>query len=203
MAVDESVDEKGDGALAKVPTPSAGVAAADAARLRDLVRRGRGHLDRSARADKALAAGIGALYDKEYSAADRALTESIAATPDRGDAHYYLGLARFMAGRHEEAAASYAQAIASGYTEPEVVECLGDVLTVLGRDSEAVETYRAALSRRPSAHACARLGEALSRLGRRDEAVAAYKDALQLRLARVAPLYDIPPDEAEPSPPGD
>ena len=49
----------------------------------------------------------------------------------------------------------------------------------------------------------ARLGEALSRLGRRDEAVAAYKDALQLRLARVAPLYDIPPDEAEPPPPGD
>ena len=103
-----------------------------------------------------------------------------------------------MQGRNEDAAVSYAQAIQHGYTVPEVVECLGDVLTVLGRDEDAIETYRAALARRPSPHGWARLAEAYARVGQRSEAVAAYKRALQLRLAGVAALHDIPADEVEP-----
>ena len=173
---------------------------ADVARLRDLVRRGRDQLDRASRADTALAEGISALYDKDYAVAAAALSTSIAATPERGDAHYYLGLTRFMQGRHEDAAVSYAQAIQNGHAAPEAMECLGDVLTVLGRDEDAIETYRAALSKRPSPHGWARLAEALARVGQRSEAVAAYKEALQLRLAGVAPLYDIPADEVEPDP---
>lgn len=192
-----------DGTGSAAPAPSAAVETRDSTRLRDLVRRGRDHLDRAGRADGFLAAGIGALYDKRYTEAERALASSIAATPDRGDAHYYLGLTLFMQGRHEDAARSYAEAIQRGYTDAEVIECLGDVLTVLGRDEEAVGTYRAALARRPSPHGCARLGEALARLGRRDEAVASYKQALQLRLAGLASLYDIPAEEAEPPAPSE
>ena len=195
----EKRTDDGEAAKDQAVEPSdAAVGTRDVARLRDLVRRGRDQLDRAARADTALAKGIGELYEKSYAAAAASLSASIAATPDRGDAHYYLGLTRFMQGQHEDAAVSYAQAIQQGYATPEVVECLGDVLTVLGRDEEAIKTYRAALDRRPSPHGWARLAEALARVGQRPEAVAAYKTALQLRLAGVAPLYDIPADEAEP-----
>jgi len=198
--VDSDDRDKSGSALS--PSTSA-VDTGDVARLRDLVRRGRDHLDRAARGDTALATGIGALYEKRYADAEKAFGRSIAATPDRGEAHYYLGLTRFMLGRHGDAALCYSQAIECGYADPEVVECLGDVLTVMGRDEEAIETYRAALARRPSPHGSARLAEALSRAGRRDEAVAAYKRALQLRLARVGPLYDIPREESEPAPDGE
>ena len=198
--MDENDDR--DKNASPLSAPASSVGTPDVARLRELVRRGRDHLDRAARGDSALATGIGTLYDKRYAEAEKAFDASIAATPERGDAHYYLGLTRFMVGRHEDAVLCYSRAIECGYSDPEVVECLGDVLTVVGRDDEAIEAYRVALAKRPSPHGSARLAEALSRVGRRDEAVAAYREALQLSLTRLAPLYDIPREDIEPGPEG-
>jgi tetratricopeptide (TPR) repeat protein len=96
-----------------------------------------------------------------HDAAEREFRHLVTSRPRDAGAHYYLGCALYARGAHEEALASYREALRlqPGHAEARLAAVM--VLTDLGRSGEAI----AALSETP------RAGEPTSvRLGRRARA---------------------------------
>jgi tetratricopeptide (TPR) repeat protein len=112
---------------------------------------------------------------------------SLYGTPARGDqqnadALNNLGVALFMAGRIDDAAAKLRQALALRWKFPEAHDNLGNVFGCQRRYSEAITEYRKATQLRPDLpEAQSNLGMALSLTGHWDQAVDAYEKAIDLR----------------------
>jgi tetratricopeptide (TPR) repeat protein len=162
---------------------------------RDLLRRGGRELERARMASDSFGQGVVALYEKRYPQAVRLLQDAIRQNRENAEAHYYLGVTRFMLGWYSAAVESYSAAIDRGYAEPHVAQGLGDALFLLERYQEAAEAYGAVVKVRPNADAYARMGQAFSLIGRREDAVAAFREALLLKLASVSAPDAPPPDQ--------
>ncbi|MEA2779957.1 MAG: hypothetical protein QOK29_1501 [Rhodospirillaceae bacterium] len=95
-----------------------------------------------------------------------------------------------QAGRLEQAAASYGQALALKPDYAEAHNNLGNVLRGLKRVEEAVRSFRRALEIRPEhAGIHSNLGLALGDLGRFDEALASHRRAIELN-PDLAPAHN-------------
>lgn len=100
---------------------------------------------------------------------------------------YQRGNELFNAGRMQEAADSYQQALGIEPLRAATHYNLANALSRLGRTDEALDAYERALELRPQyPRALNNLGSALHRLGRLEEAIRAYRKALALE-----------PDEAD------
>ncbi len=102
-----------------------------------------------------------------------------------------LGVNYSKTGRHEEALASYDQALA---IRPDCVEALwnrGGALKALGDEEKCLATYNEAIRQAPeNAEAFANLGHALCHFGRHEAAVSAYSKALKLRPGHAVTHYN-------------
>ncbi len=108
------------------------------------------------------------------------LQRAIAVRADVEQAHYHLGNALLAAGRHQDAIASYAAALA---LQPEHIDALnnqGNALRSLGRYDAAITCYRPALAVRPDfAVAHYNLGRTLAAQQDMAGAVTSLRAALQ------------------------
>ncbi|CAA7625970.1 glycosyltransferase family 41 protein [Magnetospirillum sp. SS-4] len=106
--------------------------------------------------------------------------------------HLSLGEAFARLGRHDEASARFARALA---LKPDLAEeCYhqGNALQLAGNPAGALEQYGLAIALRPGlAEAHNNMGTALFALGRHDEAIAAYTKALNIRPDFVDPHYNL------------
>ena len=111
--------------------------------------------------------------------AEACLRAMLGAAPDDADALHLLGLVAYRRGRHGQACAAIAAAVAR---RPEVAlyrANLGRVLAAAGRTEEAIAALRGAVAAAPEdADLRYDLGLALARAGRTAEAVAAYREAV-------------------------
>jgi len=97
-------------------------------------------------------------------------------------AHNSLGEVAYGAGRYEEAAAHYREALRIWPDLPEVHNSLGKALERMGRIDEAIANYREELRVQPGfAEAHYNLGVLDHGAGRVEEAAARYREALRLR----------------------
>jgi tetratricopeptide (TPR) repeat protein len=104
-----------------------------------------------------------------------------AIAPDSAAVNYILGNVLFFQGRHDEAIASYQQALRINPAFAEAYSNLANVLSALERYEEAVSNCQQALRLKPNyAKAYVNLGNAYIGLDRRDEAIACYQQGLKL-----------------------
>jgi protein O-GlcNAc transferase len=117
----------------------------------------------------------------EHGDAVRHLQRATVLTPRSASAHYNLGNALLISGRHEEALASLAKARDMKPTEPPILLAFANALTKLGRSDEAVEIYRQAVARMPdSAEGHENLGRVLFAQERKQEAIPHLQQAVRL-----------------------
>jgi tetratricopeptide (TPR) repeat protein len=101
--------------------------------------------------------------------------------PPTPDECWQAGLAHEEAGRLDDAAASYRQALRLGGPDAQLCFNLGNVLAKQEQPARAVERFYQALELEPAfAEAWNNLGNALVELRAHDEAVSAYREALAL-----------------------
>lgn len=121
------------------------------------------------------------LARKDFGAAMAALRRAIEQAPDFAMAHYFLGLAYGLQGRHADAAAAFARTTELDADFAMAHLNRGVALQKLGRLDEAEAALREALRVEPdSPKALQFLGQVLARQGRFGEAI----DALERSLAR-------------------
>jgi tetratricopeptide (TPR) repeat protein len=115
--------------------------------------------------------------------ADEPVASTIQATSGPSTAaHWFeLGCEQEAAGRTQEAAHAYRQALVLGGADARTCFNLGNVVYALGRPDEAIERYRQALEiDRSHVAAWNNLGNALAERGDRGEAVACFQRVLEL-----------------------
>jgi tetratricopeptide (TPR) repeat protein len=119
------------------------------------------------------------------------VVEGPAATPP-ADHWWELGCDQERAGRLQEAAASYRQALAAGGPNPQLCFNLGNVLYALGQKGQAAERFRQAVELDGSfSEAWNNLGNVLAELRQCDDAVAAYRQALKLQPCYADAHYNL------------
>ena len=127
----------------------------------------------------------------DMAAAAPACERALAAKPDDVLALQILSLARFTAGRPDEAIAVAQRAIAANPNDPDSWNNLGLMLARLHRPAEALRQYDQAVALAPR-HAVALLnrGNALWELNRLHDAVVSYDQALAVQPDYVEALYN-------------
>ena len=94
--------------------------------------------------------GLDALLARDQTVYVALLTRLAAELPNNSAVHYFLGFAHFAAGRWEPAAASLSAYIEKArHPEPRAFLFLGQSLTKLGREEEAVEILQKGLALNP------------------------------------------------------
>lgn len=117
----------------------------------------------------------------DYTAADTALATAFGLNPQLPEAHAFVARVREAQGRHDEASAAVATAVAAGAGNPWVRYAAGWAEGLADRWEAAVEHYRVATTLQPNwAYFQVALAEALSNAGRYDDAAAAARVALAL-----------------------
>ncbi|MGC2166217.1 MAG: tetratricopeptide repeat protein [Gallionella sp.] len=124
---------------------------------------------------------LGAAQQMQGKIAVTAFQKAAELMPEDAEVHFNLGVVLKLAGKLDEAAASYRRALAIRENYAEAHSNLGNVLKDLGQLDAAVQGFRRALQIKPnSPEAHNNLGTALKDLGRIGEAVESYRHALQL-----------------------
>jgi tetratricopeptide (TPR) repeat protein len=109
------------------------------------------------------------------------LTKAVKVNGTSIDALSNLGLALQNAGRFEEAATHYRNALALAPRHPEILYNLGNAFLALGRIADALASYDEVLTVNPShVGACVNRGNTLLRFNRPADALASYDHALAL-----------------------
>lgn len=106
---------------------------------------------------------------------------SIDKNPDAWIAHNFLGSVLAGQGRHIEAISHYKRTLELFPDHPFAGGNLGHEYQTLGRIDEAIETYRAALTRTDNPAIRNNYGYLLASRGRHEEAVLSYLDSLRVR----------------------
>ncbi|MGB0064566.1 MAG: tetratricopeptide repeat protein [Terracidiphilus sp.] len=123
-----------------------------------------------------------AMASRQTDAAVRMASAAVAAAPELAAAWIALGHALKAAGRREEAAKAYEQALELDGTNALARLGLGELKTAAGRGEEAIAEFELALRHKPGMVAAhLGLGNALAFLGRYQDALARYEAALTLR----------------------
>lgn len=121
-----------------------------------------------------------------------ALRKAAKRLPEDADAHYNLGNALQMAGRHAKATAAYARALHLAPQDAEIHANLGAALHALGQYRDALERYRRALEIAPDyADAHYNLANTQAALGELHAAAASYRRAVILAPQHAAALHNL------------
>jgi tetratricopeptide (TPR) repeat protein len=132
-------------------------------------------------ADGRLAEPSGQLRLDFAAPAEERAPDAHAPAPRTLEQWFERGIAAEEAGRLEEAAAAYHEAMLAGGPQPEICFNLGNTLFALGRTAEAVQRFAQATELdRDYVEAWNNLGNTLAEIGRTDEAVRAYRRALAI-----------------------
>ncbi len=121
--------------------------------------------------------------------AERLYLQVLAAAPKAFGPRHMLGVLRAQQGRPEEARELIASALAINPNDAGALVNYGNVLTLLGRFSEAVDSYDRALTTAPDAGTLTNRGNALQGLNRPAEALASYDAALVREPGNVQALF--------------
>lgn len=116
-------------------------------------------------------------------------THAIAVTRDNAVAHTDLGIALEQAGHFREALSQYETARRLNPNSPELLNNLGNVLSQLGRQDDALVYYAEGLRLKPRPIAHLNLGAAQARLGRFNEAMEHFTKAAQMDPADPRPHF--------------
>ncbi|MGC9222978.1 MAG: tetratricopeptide repeat protein [Terracidiphilus sp.] len=123
-----------------------------------------------------------AMASRQTEAAVKMASAAVAAAPEFVPAWVALGQALAAAGRREEAAKAYQQALRLDGTNALVRLGLGELKMAAGLPQEALTEFEMALRQQPGMVAVhLGLGHALAMQGRNEEALARYEAALALR----------------------
>jgi eukaryotic-like serine/threonine-protein kinase len=91
------------------------------------------------------------------------------------------GVALFRAGRYEEAIAAFTSVLHQQPDSDWALMNMGAAQQAVGRNDDAIESYRRSVSLAPSAEAYSNMGMLLHEARRLPEAIAAYRKSLELR----------------------
>ncbi|MFC0135689.1 O-linked N-acetylglucosamine transferase, SPINDLY family protein, partial [Massilia eurypsychrophila] len=125
--------------------------------------------------------GVIASQQGDNAVAVQRITGAIGINPGQAAYHCNLGAAYQALHRHDEAIASYRQALALKPDFALAHNNLGNALNELGRPEEAIASFHRALAANPDyADAHSNLGSLFKALGRNDEAVTSYRQAIAI-----------------------
>ncbi|MGE5095051.1 MAG: tetratricopeptide repeat protein [Betaproteobacteria bacterium] len=140
----------------------------------------------------ALAEALALFQAGRMAEAERAARQSLAAEPQRPEAHELLGAALAAQGRPQEALASFDRARALRPQSPSIRHNRAQALFALGRLGEAREDVQEATRLKPDMHpAWNLLGNVLAGLGETAGAERAYRRALALRPDHAETQYNL------------
>jgi len=126
--------------------------------------------------------GLTFLWEEDYEGALPYFEEAIKKKPDFAEAHYWLGWAYGMLGRHKEAIEPFKEAIRLKPDYAEAHNDLGYVYNKLGRHTEAIKAYKQAICIQPDFYlAHNNIGAVYHKLSRYREAIEAYKQAIRIK----------------------
>lgn len=138
------------------------------------------------------------LQNRDFDGAEKALGDLLARDPGDANALHLLGVVRVQQRRPEDALPLLLRSIRANPGHALTHFNLGKVLTLLGRDAEAIDAFRAALKLQNVPAAQLELGSALHRVGKTEEAEPVLRAAVALapgdstaRLALGAVLLDL------------
>ena len=124
--------------------------------------------------------GTAALRAGRYGEAEQAFVRVTELQPDNASAHAYLGIAYLLTGATDKAIDSLRRSIAAA-PSPTAWSNLGSALSESGREQEALDAYREAVTLRPGDPAFHwNLGDSLARLNRKGEARSEYTECVNL-----------------------
>jgi predicted O-linked N-acetylglucosamine transferase (SPINDLY family) len=121
--------------------------------------------------------------------AERLYRQILAADAANFAARHMLGVLCAQQNRLDEAEEILAAALAQNPGDAGALTNYGNVLSMLGRNAEAVASYDRALASRPDADVLNNRGNALQNLDRLPEALASYEQALTLKPDHLQALY--------------
>jgi predicted O-linked N-acetylglucosamine transferase (SPINDLY family) len=136
------------------------------------------------------ASAVAAHRQGNLAEAERLYFQILSADANAFAPRHMLGVLRAQQGRLDEAEAMIAGALKSNPRDMRALVNYGNVLNLLGRFKQAIESYDRALAIAPDAETLNNRGNALQSLGRPIEALASHDRALALNPQDVKALYE-------------
>ncbi len=162
-----------------------------AGRYADLEKAARGLLKRH-RKSGAVWKALGVALQMQGADALAALRKAAKRLPEDADAHYNLGNALQMAGRHSEATTAYARALQLAPNDAEIHANRGAALHALGQYREAQASHRRALEIAPEdGETHYNLANTLAALNQHHAAVESYRRAVILAPLHAAAQHNL------------
>lgn len=131
-----------------------------------------------------------AVSEAQFQALKQKFNEEMKDEPD--NLHYNLGNIAFAAGKYDEAAAEYTQALKLNPKDADAQARLGEAYLKLDKSREALAAFQVATRLDPKQpDAWLRLGDLYRRLNRPREAVAAYKQSLAAKPEQAGVYFSL------------